>query len=118
VTVVPYQEHSALLPHVAAVVTHAGHGTLAAALAHGLPVVTIPNLAADQPALAARTAELGAGIQLDETAEPGDIRDAVLTVLQRSTYRDAARKLAHGIDQYQQQLPTTVEKMLTAAAAR
>ena len=58
ITAVPHIPHNAVLPHAAAVVTHAGHGTLTAALAHGLPIVAIPNLAADQPALAEQTARL------------------------------------------------------------
>jgi UDP:flavonoid glycosyltransferase YjiC (YdhE family) len=118
VTVVPYQDHAGLLPQVAAVVTHAGHGTLAAALAHGLPVVTIPNLAADQPALSVRTAQLGAGIHLDETAEPRAIRDAVLALLQEPGYRDAARMLARRIEHYQQQLPALLDTVLTGAITR
>jgi UDP:flavonoid glycosyltransferase YjiC (YdhE family) len=114
VTVLPYQDHASLLPQVAAVVSHAGHGTLAAALAHGLPVVTIPNLAADQPALSVRTAQLGAGIHLDESAEPHAIRDAVLTVLQNPEYRDAAGTLARRIEHYRQQSAASMEIVLTS----
>lgn len=90
--------HAEVLPDVALAVTHAGHGTLAACLAHGVPVVTLPNPAADQPVLAARVAELGAGIALDgETATPAEIRNAVATVLASGTYRAAARKLGDAI---------------------
>jgi hypothetical protein len=52
IEIVKYVPHAAILPWASAVVTHAGHGTLTAALAHGLPIVAIPNEAADQPALA------------------------------------------------------------------
>lgn len=90
--------HARVLPDVAVTVTHAGHGTLAASLAHGVPVVALPNPAADQPALAVRVAELGAGIALDgETATPAGIRDAVDTMLTSGTYHAAARKLGDAI---------------------
>jgi UDP:flavonoid glycosyltransferase YjiC (YdhE family) len=87
--------HAELLPGAAATVTHAGHGTVAASLAYGVPVVCLPNPAADQPALAARVAELGAGIALDgETATPGEIAAAVRTVTEDPAYRTAAAALA------------------------
>lgn len=94
-TVLPYAPHGAVLPFAAAVVTHAGHGTLAAALAHGLPVVTLPNLGADQAALAAQVAHLGAGLHLDgDTASADDIRRAVEQVLTAPSYREVAERLA------------------------
>jgi UDP:flavonoid glycosyltransferase YjiC (YdhE family) len=46
--------HELVLPSAALTVTHCGHGTVAASLAHGVPVVGLPNPAADQPYLAAR----------------------------------------------------------------
>ena len=57
--------HGEILPR-AAVVPHAGHGTVAAALtygvplAYGVPLVCLPNPARNQPALAAQVAALGA----------------------------------------------------------
>jgi UDP:flavonoid glycosyltransferase YjiC (YdhE family) len=102
VTVVNQIPHGAVLPHATAVVTHGGHGTLTAALAHGLPVVAIPNLAADQPALAERTAELGAGIHLhDDEATSASIAQAVRTVIEDPTYSTSARALADTIRGYQ-----------------
>lgn len=88
----PHLPHAELLPEVAVTVTHAGHGTVVASLAHGVPMVTLPNPAADQPALAAHVAELGTGIALDgETATPADIAPAVLA---GESYAAAARRLA------------------------
>src|SRR5205814_8943424 len=43
-----YVRHAAVMPHVDAVVTHAGLGTIVAALSHGLPLVCLP-LGRDQP---------------------------------------------------------------------
>ncbi|NKZ03594.1 glycosyltransferase [Actinomadura latina] len=94
-TVLAWLPHAEILPHAAAVVTHAGHGTVAAALAHGAPVVALPNPAADQPILAGRAAGLGAGIALDgEAADPGEIAAAVRTVIDDPSYRAAALSLA------------------------
>lgn len=93
--VLPYVPHAEVLPHVAVTVTHAGHGTVAASLAYGVPLVSLPNPAADQPALAARVAELGAGIALDgETATAADVAEAVEVVLADVSYTAAARRLA------------------------
>lgn len=95
----PFLPHAEVLPHAAVTVTHAGHGTVAASLAHGVPLVGLPNLAADQPALAAQIARLGAGRALDgNTATPDEIADAVHAVLSDGRYADTARRLADVID--------------------
>lgn len=88
-----YVPQSLLLPECAAVVSHAGSGSVTAALAHGLPVVCIP-LGADQPRNAARCTTLGAGLALDAvTATPAAIRTATAAVLTEPAYREAARRL-------------------------
>ncbi|HKD73940.1 MAG TPA: glycosyltransferase, partial [Ktedonobacterales bacterium] len=93
--VIPFVPHEEILPQMAAVVTHAGHGTVTAALAYGLPLVCLPNLAADQPAVAAQVAALGAGIALDgDSAPPENIGDAVMATLTDPSYASAARRLA------------------------
>jgi UDP:flavonoid glycosyltransferase YjiC (YdhE family) len=90
-----YVPHDEIMPHAALTITHAGHGTVAASLAHGLPLVCLPNRAADQPALAARVEELGAGRALDgDSATAGEIADAVNQVLTQVSYVAAARRLA------------------------
>ena len=89
--------HRLVLPRAALTVTHCGHGTVTASLAHGVPVVGLPNRAADQPFLAARLAELGAGVALDGESEPDVIRSAAREVLSQPSYRDAARRLSEVI---------------------
>jgi MGT family glycosyltransferase len=89
--------HGVVLPTVAATVTHCGHGTVTAALAHGVPLVGLPNPAADQPYLARRIEELGAGIALGGDADPAAIGGAVRAVLDRPAYRKAASVLAERI---------------------
>ncbi len=85
--------HALVLPQAALTITHCGHGTVMASLTHGVPLVGMPNLAADQPFLARRVQELGAGLAL--TGEDRDsIRGAVREVLARPSYRAAARELS------------------------
>lgn len=87
--------HARVLPDTAVTVTHAGHGTVSASLLHGVPLVCLPNPTADQPALAAQVAALGAGRSLDgETATPEDIAAAVDEVLTDRSYASRASALA------------------------
>jgi len=83
----------ALLPRAAAVVSHAGSGTVVAALACGVPLVLLP-MGADQPWNADRCAALGVGRVLDavavSSAEAGAAVDDVLTT---PSYRLATRAL-------------------------
>ena len=85
--------HVLVLPQAALTVTHCGHGTITASLAHGVPVVGLPNQAADQPFLAARLEQLGAGLALPGESEPDAIRTAAREVMSQPSYRDAARRL-------------------------
>lgn len=96
---VEHVPHAEVLPEAAATVTHAGHGTMVASLAHGVPLVCLPNpIIADQIPLAAQVERLGAGRALDgESATPADIAAAVAEVLTDSTYRSSARELAKAI---------------------
>jgi UDP:flavonoid glycosyltransferase YjiC (YdhE family) len=119
ITVVPYAPHGAILPLASAVVTHAGHGTLSAALAHGLPIVAIPNNAADQPVLAAQTERLGAGIHLaDDVATPSAIAAAVRAVLDDPRYTAKARGLGDRIRSHREQPLSAVTGMLVHPAGQ
>lgn len=90
--------HARVLPNAAVTITHAGHGTVAASLLHGVPLVCLPNPVADQPALAAQVEALGAGRSLDgETATPELIAAAVDEVLANPSYALCARMLADTI---------------------
>lgn len=90
--------HGRVLPHAAVTVTHAGHGTVAASLLHGVPLVCLSNPVADQPALATQVEVLGAGRSLDgETAAPEEIAAAVTEVLTDRRYASRARTLASTI---------------------
>lgn len=90
--------HMEIMPKVSAIITHAGHGTVCAALAHGVPIVALPNAQSDQPVNAAQLARLGAGIALDgDAATAGEIGDAVFELLTRPAYKAAANGLAAAI---------------------
>ena len=85
--------HDAVLPHVSAVVTQCGLGTVTKVLAAGLPMVCLPVLG-DQPANAARVAAIGAGLRLSKEASASDIADAVRRVVGDEKFRQAAQRFA------------------------
>src|SRR5262249_41215577 len=90
---------AAVLPHVQLVLSHGGSGTVLATLAHGLPMVLIP-MGADQPWNGDRCAALGLGRVLDPVAAtPADIRASAGDVLDDPSYRNAARRLAHAMQE-------------------
>jgi MGT family glycosyltransferase len=94
--IVEYLPHERVLPYAAAVVTHAGHGTTLAALAHGVPLICLP-LGRDQFFNAAQVESLGAGIQLAPDRAPGAVAHALDTVLADDRYSQAARRIADGV---------------------
>jgi MGT family glycosyltransferase len=87
--------HSEILPlGVDVVVTHAGHGTISIALQYGLLLVCLP-FGADQPTLAQRVEQLGAGVALDgEQATPEQIRDAVQRCIMDPSFKIQAKKMS------------------------
>jgi UDP:flavonoid glycosyltransferase YjiC (YdhE family) len=93
VCVEAYVPHAAVLPRAAAVVSHAGVGSLLEAFRAGVPSVCLP-LGRDQADNAAAAAELGAAIALEPGATSGEIRAAVSRALTSPALRRAARRLA------------------------
>ncbi|GIG56150.1 glycosyl transferase [Longispora fulva] len=86
--------HDPLFDQAAAVVTHAGWGTVSRALVRGLPLVLVP-IANDQHHIADRCAELGLGITLPaDRVTAADLRAAVRAVLEEPGYRAAAAEFA------------------------
>lgn len=84
--------HQKIFPHAAAVVTHAGHGTVMRALAHGLPLVCLP-MGRDQNDNAARVVAHGVGLRLRPSASPNRIRKAVSRVLEEVRFRAEAQRI-------------------------
>jgi UDP:flavonoid glycosyltransferase YjiC (YdhE family) len=93
VTVTDYVPHASLLGHTDLVVTHGGLGTVAAALAGGVPLVCAP-LGRDQLLNAGRVTDLGAGVTVDAAGDADDVQLAVETVLHDDRYREGAASIA------------------------
>lgn len=89
--------HEEVLPHCDAVVCHAGSGTVLGALAHGVPLVLLPQ-AADHFRTAAGCLRAGVGVRL----LPGEVsaealRTATRSALRSGSIRAAAAKLREHI---------------------
>jgi UDP:flavonoid glycosyltransferase YjiC (YdhE family) len=88
-----YIPQSLVLSRCDAVVSHGGSGRVVGALAYGRPMVLIP-MGADQPANAARCAELGVARVLDAvSATPENVCEAVSAVLAQPAYQQAAERI-------------------------
>jgi UDP:flavonoid glycosyltransferase YjiC (YdhE family) len=84
--------HGAVFREAAAVVTHAGHGTVMRALAHGLPLLCLP-MGRDQDDNAARVVARSAGLRLGRSAGAGRIAAAVRRLLEEPRFREGAERL-------------------------
>ncbi len=85
-----YVPQAVLLPRCDLLVCHAGSGSVAGALAFGLPMLLLP-MGADQPATADRCAALGAARVLDPlTASADEVATAAGDLLDDPSFRRAA----------------------------
>lgn len=92
-----YVPQAIVLPHVDAVVSHAGSGSVIGALSFGLPCVLLP-MGADQTHNAYRCRELGVGVVLDPVeATPGMIGGAVASVLADAAMGERAAGIAREV---------------------
>lgn len=90
--------HDQILSQAAATITHAGHGTILASLKHGVPLLCLPNPAADQPILAAQLQDLRCGLSLDgDNATSCEIAGAIDRLISDPSYAANARVLADAI---------------------
>ena len=89
VHVVASASHDALMPQLAAIVTHAGHGSAIRPVLNGVPLVCLP-MGRDQPDNAARIVARGAGLRLDPAAPAAEIAAAVMRLVEEPAFRDAA----------------------------
>jgi UDP:flavonoid glycosyltransferase YjiC (YdhE family) len=94
-----YIPHMAVLPYAALAINHAGHGSVMAALAQGVPLVCMPTLGADQSIIAGRVEVLGAGKAIPGNAGANELRSAVEQVMASPAYREASGRLAMLIGQ-------------------
>ena len=89
----PFIPQAAVLPHCAAVISHAGAGTLLGAMCHGLPQLCLPQ-GTDQPFNAAALASTGAGLELQPEETTADsVMAAVERLLREPSFRRAAERL-------------------------
>ena len=87
--------HGHVLPHAAAVVCHGGMGIVTKAASAGVPTVVVP-FGRDQPEIARRVTESGAGVSLKpEALTPERLREAVRTA---RSMTDSARRVAAQLD--------------------
>jgi UDP:flavonoid glycosyltransferase YjiC (YdhE family) len=93
VRIVAAAPHRELLPTTDLVITHGGHGTVSAALRHGVPALVIP-MGRDQGEIAARVVWHGAGISTTMRTSTSEIRRLIRRALDESSLRVAARQLA------------------------
>ena len=97
---VEWVSYARTMPLCDAVVCHAGHGTMARALASGVPVVACP-VAGDMAENAARAAWAGVGVSLPRLlATPRGIRLAVRRVLGEPRYAERARRLGEWAERH------------------
>ena len=83
-----------VLPRCSAVVTHGGSGTTLGALAHGLPLLLVPQ-GADQFDNAARCERVGAAIVLRPgQVTPEAVREALRRLLGEHSFRAGAERVA------------------------
>ena len=109
VRVIEYVPLHEVLPSCSAVVTHGGSGTVLAALAHGVPLVVVPQ-GADNLYNGERIADVGAGVCIGRAAE---VSTALNAVLGNPSFTDAARAIAAEIQQ--QPSPDDVAARLIAS---
>ncbi|NBH07727.1 glycosyltransferase [Amycolatopsis sp. SID8362] len=89
--------HDQVLPHADLVITHAGHGTVLAALGAGVPLVCVP-MGRDQPAVAARVTHHGLGTAIEPTATTAAMATAIRHVLDDPSYSTAAQRFAKTVE--------------------
>lgn len=93
----PYDE---LLPRTDVFVTNGGYGGVQYALRYGVPIVTTGGKE-DKPEVGARVAWSGSGLRLrTERPTPKALRRAILTVLREPCYRQASRRIADEMREY------------------
>jgi MGT family glycosyltransferase len=93
---VSYVPHGAVFPEASLVITHAGWGTVTAALAAGVPLVCIPD-GRDQPDNAARVVEAGAGVSVGRKTDSSKLRGVVVAALEDVSLRQGAESMAEAL---------------------
>ncbi|WP_088344933.1 macrolide family glycosyltransferase [Bacillus cereus] len=86
-----------VLKHTDVFVTHGGMNSSSEALYYGVPLVVVP-VAGDQPLVAKRVAEVGAGIRLNrKEVTPELLRETVNKVMDDVTFKEKSRKIGESL---------------------
>ncbi len=94
IAVYPSVDQIAILEKADVFLSHCGMNSASEGLYFGVPLVMLPKTT-EQSGVAARVAQLEAGIPLKKTT-PQAIREAIITVLTDPQYRENAAKIAEG----------------------
>jgi UDP:flavonoid glycosyltransferase YjiC (YdhE family) len=105
--------HAEVMDKMSLVISHAGHGTVMAALSRGVPQLCLP-MVNDEPLVAGRLASLGASLSLSPQAEVEEIHSCVLKIFGDPSYKTKAQKISsimkNGIKSSADQLEQLVRK--------
>jgi MGT family glycosyltransferase len=111
VTAVDFVNHDEVLPAADILVTHAGHGTVAAGLKYGVPMLCIP-FGRDQDLNADRVATLGLGRVLNPDSKADVLRRAIRDMLKDDALQKRAREFGYSLQNH-----PGIEETLTAIDA-
>jgi UDP:flavonoid glycosyltransferase YjiC (YdhE family) len=90
--------HADILPSASLLVTHGGHGSTMAGLAHDLPLLVVPlDGKADHVVVGRSVQAAGAGLVRGRRAAVTDLRAALRTLLEEPAYAAAAARLGAAI---------------------
>ncbi|MDH5435205.1 MAG: hypothetical protein OEX83_00460 [Gammaproteobacteria bacterium] len=92
-----------------AAICHAGHGTVAAFLIEGKPLIMLPTQL-EQSIMTGRAVKLGVALDAGEMKESPDYAKTVTELMTNTVYRKNARKFAKKYDKYDEALQ--MEKVL------
>ena len=109
IRVVRSAPHHDVLREAAAVVTHAGHGTVMKALAAGVPLVCIP-MGRDQHANTTRVLRLGAGVRVGKRRPAAVVEDAIRRVLSEPVFAASAASVAQMLAHEAATSPTATDE--------
>jgi UDP:flavonoid glycosyltransferase YjiC (YdhE family) len=108
--------HAQVFQEAAAVVTHAGYGTVIRALAYGLPLLCIP-MGRDQSDNVAHVVARGVGLRLAPKVPTSALRQVIQRVLYEPSFREQAGHLARAIAE-ETRRPLAVEALEELAMQR
>ncbi len=90
--------HDELFPEASLVVSHGGHGTTLAALAHGVPVLVLPlDATSDQPRIGRAVARAGVGATMSRRTDAATLRRAVQQAMADEALQQRAQRLGDAI---------------------